>query len=78
MLAVVCKTPVFRQINTQKHIAARVPIKSPANDAVVASRSLRHNVPLNVNHDVPRDFSGDAPFTDENNIGFKGCQQINL
>ncbi len=77
MLVVVCKTPVFRQINTQKHIAARVPIKSPANDAVGASRSLRHNVPLNVNHDVPRDFSGEAPFANGNNPGSKGCQRIN-
>jgi hypothetical protein len=75
--AVVFKTPVFCQISTQKHIAARVLINSAANDAASASRDLWHNVSINIRHNFLLYLTGEASFTNGNNPGPEDCQRIN-
>ena len=70
MLAVIGKILFSGVVYTQKHIAARVTIKSPANDAIGASRSLRHNV----RHDVLQGLTSGMLITDDFNSGSDYCQ----
>jgi len=72
------QNPVFALISTPKRTGAGRKQESANRAGPELLRCLRHNVPLNVNHDVPRYFSGEAPFADGNNIGLEDCQQISM
>ena len=65
MLAVVGKILFSGVVYTQKHIAARV----LTNSAASTSRSLRHNVPLNIRHDVLQGLTSSMLITDDFNSG---------
>jgi len=78
VLAIVYRKLVFTPVSILHSIVSSCKPGDANRASAGASRSLLHNVPRNVNHNGPWDFSGDAPFANGNNIGFKGCRQINL